>query len=145
MIEEKKASVIVSIPDSSQELAGDRFYWDQVFFNLIENALKENDREDFEVNVTVEATDEGHRMCVRDNGVGIPRSHLPYVFKRFYRVAKHRGTEIKGTGLGLSIVKRAVEAHGGKIEVTSRPGIETVFTILLPPPPLRRGRRVGPI
>ena len=75
-------------------------------------------------------------MEVRDNGVGIPKSHLPFVFKRFYRVAKHRGSEVKGTGLGLSIVKRAVEAHGGKIFVDSTPGISTAFTIQLPLPPV---------
>ena len=135
MIEAKKAQVTVSIPEQARELAGDRFYWDQVFFNLIENAMKENDKEDFVVTVTVERTDAGHCISVHDNGVGIPRSHLPFVFKRFYRVAKHRGSEIKGTGLGLSIVNRAVEAHGGTIKVDSRPGIETIFTIQLPPPP----------
>ncbi|MDA0811185.1 MAG: HAMP domain-containing sensor histidine kinase, partial [Verrucomicrobia bacterium] len=48
---------------------------------------------------------------------------------------KHRGSEVKGTGLGLSIVKRAVEAHGGKIFVDSTPGIATTFTIELPLPP----------
>lgn len=134
MIEAKSARIAVSIPEKAQELAGDRFYWDQVFFNLIENAMKQNDKEAFVVTVTVEKSMDGHCIKVHDNGVGIPRSHLPFIFKRFYRVAKHRGSEIKGTGLGLSIVNRAVEAHGGTINVESRPGIETVFTIQLPPP-----------
>lgn len=135
MIEDKTAKITVNIPVEAEEIAGDRFYWDQVFFNLIENALKENDKEDFEVTVSVSLSEKGHLIEVRDNGVGIPKSHLPFVFKRFYRVAKHRGSEVKGTGLGLSIVKRAVEAHGGKIEVDSKPGVETLFTIQLPPPP----------
>ncbi|MCB1094776.1 MAG: PAS domain-containing protein [Verrucomicrobiae bacterium] len=136
LIEQKSARVTIDIPEEAREIAGDRFYWDQVFFNLIENALKENDRDQLEVSISVVKTDEGHRMEVRDNGVGIPKSHLPFVFKRFYRVAKHRGSEVKGTGLGLSIVKRAVEAHGGKIFVDSTPGISTAFTIQLPLPPV---------
>lgn len=136
MVEMKRARVTVAIADGARNLAGDRFYWDQVFFNLIENALKENDQEGFEVSVAVDVTDAGHCIRVSDNGVGIPRSHLPYIFKRFYRVAKHRGSEIKGTGLGLSIVKRAVEAHGGSIRARSQPGVQTVFTIQLPPPPV---------
>jgi two-component system phosphate regulon sensor histidine kinase PhoR len=134
-IEDKSAKITCNIPADAKKVAGDRFYWDQVFFNLIENALKENDKEGFEVTVTVIKSERGHLIEVRDNGVGIPKSHLPFVFKRFYRVAKHRGSEIKGTGLGLSIVKRAVEAHGGTIAVDSKPGVETVFSIQLPPPP----------
>ena len=73
-------------------------------------------------------------LSVMDNGVGIAAHDLPFVFKRFYRGAKHHAQEIKGTGLGLSIVKRAIEAHGGKVELRSTPGVETVFTMTLPPP-----------
>ena len=132
MIDEKSAHIGISIEDDAREIAGDRFYWDQVFFNLIENALKENDREGLEIGVRINRDREHHIVTVKDNGIGIPRDHLPFVFKRFYRVAKHRGSEVKGTGLGLSIVKRAVEAHGGTITVDSTPGVETVFTITLP-------------
>jgi signal transduction histidine kinase len=71
-------------------------------------------------------------LWVRDNGVGIPRVDVPYIFKRFYRVAKHHGQEIQGTGLGLSIVRRAVEAHRGRISVESTPGVKTQFTITIP-------------
>ena len=71
-----------------------------------------------------------------DNGIGIPSADLPHIFRRFYRVEKHHSQqEIKGTGLGLSIVKRAVEAHGGTISVTSVPGRETKFLITLPKDP----------
>ena len=72
-------------------------------------------------------------VWVSDNGVGIPSADLPHIFRRFYRVDKHHSQqEIKGTGLGLSIVKRAIEAHGGNINVTSVPGRETKFLITLP-------------
>lgn len=136
MIEEKKARVDLQFPEGgNDELAGDRFYWDQVFFNLIENALKEN-RDDGRLVITVSFTrtpDEA-AVRIRDNGVGIPRADLPFIFKRFYRVAKHHSQQIKGTGLGLSIVRRAIEAHGGTIGVESTLGVETIFTIRLPEP-----------
>jgi len=71
---------------------------------------------------------------VSDNGIGIPGSDLPFIFKRFYRVEKHHSqTQVKGTGLGLSIVLRAVEAHRGTITATSTPGLKTTFTIKVPP------------
>ena len=63
----------------------------------------------------------------------IPAADLPYIFKRFYRVEKHHSqSEIKGTGLGLSIVRRAIEAHGGEITVSSVPGQQTRFKISVP-------------
>ena len=67
--------------------------------------------------------------------MGIPRADLPFIFKRFYRVAKHHSQKIKGTGLGLSIVRRAIEAHHGTINVDSTLGVETIFTIRLPDVP----------
>ena len=134
MIEEKKAKVEILFPeDDSDVVAADRFYWDQIFFNLIENALKEN-QSDGKLILTVSFDREPgcSVIRIRDNGVGIPRADLPFIFKRFYRVAKHHSQTIKGTGLGLSIVRRAIEAHGGSISVDSTLGVETVFTIRLP-------------
>ena len=77
--------------------------------------------------------DDATRIWVSDDGVGIPSADLAHIFRRFYRVEKHHSQEeIKGTGLGLSIVKRAIEAHGGTIEVTSIPGQDTRFTMTGP-------------
>jgi signal transduction histidine kinase len=119
-------------PAGADVIRGDRFYWDQIFFNLIENALKENKPGNLRLTVSMEREGEGCVIRVADNGIGIPRADLPFIFKRFYRVAKHHSQKIKGTGLGLSIVRRAVEAHGGTIGVDSTLGLETVFTIRLP-------------
>ncbi len=133
-IEEKKARVEFHFPsDGSDVIAADRFYWDQIFFNLIENALKEN-QSDGKLVLTLgfTRTATGAIMRIQDNGVGIPRADLPFIFKRFYRVAKHHSQTIKGTGLGLSIVRRAIESHGGTISVDSTLGVETIFTIRLP-------------
>jgi signal transduction histidine kinase len=136
MIEEKQARVELDFPPAGEDvIQGDRFYWDQIFFNLIENALKENQPGSLVIAVRFKREKDEAVITIRDNGVGIPRADLPFIFKRFYRVAKHHSQKIKGTGLGLSIVRRAVEAHQGTISVDSTLGMETVFTIRLPDMP----------
>jgi two-component system sensor histidine kinase SenX3 len=64
--------------------------------------------------------------------VGIPASELERIFERFYRVDKARSRDTGGTGLGLAIVRHVVRNHGGEIEVASREGEGSTFTILLP-------------
>lgn len=133
VIQSQKAIVSVNLHNENLTLQGDRFYWTQVLFNLIENALKQNPYKDLQVEVGSEVTDKYIRIWVSDNGVGIPSADLPHIFRRFYRVEKHHSQiEIKGTGLGLSIVKRAIEAHDGSISVTSTPGRETKFLMTIP-------------
>jgi signal transduction histidine kinase len=123
----------LTMPDPDLIIQGDRFYWTQVLFNLVENALKQNPHSGLRVEVGCEASGDSVRIWVSDNGVGIPSADLPHIFRRFFRVEKHHSQqEIKGTGLGLSIVKRAIEAHGGSISVTSVPGSETKFLITVP-------------
>lgn len=133
VITAKEARVKIVVPeDGDRMLCGDRFYWDQILFNLVGNALKENLAKGLQVTISLRQAQDTSEVCISDNGVGIPHADLPFVFKRFYRVARHHGQEVKGTGLGLSIVKRAVEAHHGTITLHSKPGIETVFTIRVP-------------
>jgi two-component system phosphate regulon sensor histidine kinase PhoR len=133
VIRSQQADVQVTMPDTNLVMHGDRYYWTQVLFNLIENALKQNPLPGLQVEIGGEETDNCYHIWVLDDGVGIPSADLPHIFRRFYRVEKHHSQrEIKGTGLGLSIVKRAVEAHGGSISVSSVPGRETKFLITLP-------------
>jgi len=133
LIQQKQAEVVIVMPDEELKLNGDRFYWTQVLFNLVENALKQNLHKGLRIEIGCVREDERIRIWVADNGVGIPSADLPHIFRRFYRVEKHHSQqEIKGTGLGLSIVKRAVEAHGGTIRVTSTPGRDTRFHMELP-------------
>ncbi|MDP3849095.1 MAG: ATP-binding protein [Luteolibacter sp.] len=133
VIRSQTADILVLMPDESLTLQGDRFYWTQVLFNLVENALKQNPHPGLRVEIGCESAGEQHRIWVADNGIGIPSADLPHIFRRFFRVEKHHSQhEIKGTGLGLSIVKRAIEAHGGSISVTSVPGRETKFLIIIP-------------
>jgi len=133
VIKNQNATVETDIEDVT--LSGDVFYWTQLLFNLVENALKQNANTPVKITVSAHQNQDGAAtITVVDNGIGIPRNDLPFIFKRFYRVEKHHSqNQVKGTGLGLSIVKRAVEAHGGTITATSTPGVETSFKIELPP------------
>lgn len=132
MAHEKQATIRVELDRTPFMIYGDMFYWTQILFNLIENAIKQNLEPGLTVTVKAGVRDGKTVISVSDNGIGIPVSHLPYIFNRFYRVETAHSQQIKGTGLGLSIVRRAVEAHQGTIDVASIPGVETCFTIVLP-------------
>jgi PAS domain S-box-containing protein len=96
--------------------------------NLLSNALKYSP-EGQPVTLTVEADEANLRFTIEDRGIGIPADDLPCLFESFHR-ARNVGT-ISGTGLGLAIVKKAVELHGGRIEVDSKPGAGSRFIVTL--------------
>lgn len=133
LMPDREYEVELDFPPDGGILRGDRFYWDQVFVNLIENAIKENPAKD-DLVIRITGRWEGDRCTleVSDNGTGIPAHDLPFVFKRFFRGQKSHSQTIRGTGLGLSIVRRAVEAHGGQIRLSSTPGKHTTFTMEVP-------------
>jgi len=130
--QKKKISISRSIVPSTLEMMGDRSYLEQVFVNLLDNAIKytpEGGR------VTISAIEKDQReiqFSIEDNGIGIPREDIPRIFERFYRVDKGRSQELGGTGLGLSIVKHLVQAHGGRVWVESQPGKGSTFYFTLP-------------
>lgn len=131
MIDGQQATVSIDISPQPFDMLGDSFYWSQVIFNLMENALKNNPAPGLHVTLIAKIENNGTRSIkVIDNGIGISPEAIPYIFNRFYR-ADATG-KVKGTGLGLAIVRHAVEAHGGTISVESTPRHRTTFTILLP-------------
>jgi signal transduction histidine kinase len=103
----------------------------QVFFNLLDNAVKYT-HPGGSVTVRGYTTDSEATVEVSDAGIGIPAESLPRVFDRFYRVDKSRSRQMGGTGLGLSICKALVERHGGRIEVESVEGKGSTFRVVLP-------------
>jgi signal transduction histidine kinase len=110
----------------------------QVLTNLVSNAVKftpENGR----VSINVQRQNEELVISVSDTGIGIPKEALPKIFECFYRVEQH-GKKIKGTGLGLAIVHKIVMMHNGRIEVASKVGQGTTFTVFLPldPKPVQK-------
>lgn len=114
----------------------DTFMLEQVFINLIDNALRYAPESDVVVeasnirNQNGEVTHVQIKVC--DKGMGIAAEHIPRLFERFYTVDKSRSRKQGGSGLGLSIVKHIVLLHQGQIEVNSQQGAGTCFVIILP-------------
>jgi two-component system phosphate regulon sensor histidine kinase PhoR len=104
---------------------------EQVFTNLIDNAIKFN-KEKGSIRIYAQEVNGKIKVFVEDSGIGIPEKDIPPIFERFYRVDKARSRELGGTGLGLSIVKHIVELHGGSVGVESTEGLGSKFWLLLP-------------
>jgi len=116
--------------ESMKAVQADPFKLEQMFINLLDNAVKYTEKG--EVSISLRQENGKSIIEVQDTGIGIPGSHLPRVFERFYVVDKSRSKKLGGTGLGLSIVKHIVLLHGGTIDVESSLGIGTKFTVILP-------------
>ncbi len=110
--------------DSSFHVLVDPAQIQRVLSNLVHNAVKFTSKGGVTVTAQPEGTD-WVRISVRDTGDGIPADELPRIFERFYKVDRARGRS--GTGLGLAIARHIVEAHGGRIWVTSTLGKGTAF------------------
>lgn len=113
---------------------GDDIWLSQLFFNLLDNAMKYTPSGGH-VALKAETNGQLAKFIIEDTGIGIPAEHLPHLFKRFYRVDHSRNRAFGGTGLGLAICKSIVEAHHGRIEVNSQPNLGTRFTVTLPGKP----------
>ncbi|MEH7114309.1 HAMP domain-containing sensor histidine kinase [Neobacillus niacini] len=109
----------------------DQDLFEQVWQNLITNAIKYSDKND-KIEVKMEIVDQKVQVQIKDTGKGIPEEDLPYVFDRFYMVDKARSRSRGGNGLGLSIVKKIIELHGCQINVKSEEGKGSCFTISIP-------------
>lgn len=107
-----------------------------VCYNLISNAIKYSDT-DSEIQISWQRlSDNLVRFSVNDNGIGIAPEHIAHLTERFYRVDSGRSRRVGGTGLGLSIVKHIVERHNGRLEIDSRLGAGSTFSVVLPIDPL---------
>lgn len=100
---------------------------EQVFFNLIENAVKYT--EQGYINVSLIADKNNVVVKIKDSGIGIPPNELKHIWDRFYRVEKSRARKTGGTGLGLYVVKEIIKLHGSHIDVVSEEGKGTTFII----------------
>jgi PAS domain S-box-containing protein len=112
-------------------IAGDRARISQLLDNLVSNAIKFTP-EGGRVDVRVRALKQRAVLEVRDSGMGIPAGEQEFLFQRFFRTSTATEQAIQGTGLGLAISKAIVEAHSGRITVTSEEGEGTTFEVTLP-------------
>jgi signal transduction histidine kinase len=121
----------VSVPDDLPVLYTDRQLLSRVLQNLVDNALKYSPEE---APCELEAMAEGNMLVfwVQDYGIGISPQELPKIFDRFYQVDSSSTRTFRGAGLGLSLVQDLLDHLGGQIDVVSRPGEGSRFTVRLP-------------
>jgi len=127
--QDKNLKIDKNLPERLSMIHADRDRVAQVLLNVIDNAVKFTPDGGI---VTIKAYEEGKDSVVIqvvDTGVGIPKSEIPRLGERFYRVDKTRSRELGGTGLGLSIVKHLMRAHKGKMEIESKMGVGTTFSL----------------
>ncbi|NLZ38020.1 MAG: cell wall metabolism sensor histidine kinase WalK, partial [Firmicutes bacterium] len=123
--------VKIEIADKLPPVWGNRDRIQQVLINLLSNAISFTPAGG-KVKISASQEEEWVRISVADSGVGIPPEEQEKVWQRFHKVDKSRTRKLGGTGLGLSIVKQIVEAHGGSVDLKSRPGKGSVFSFTLP-------------
>lgn len=130
--EGKENNLNVMVGDALSTIMADQEYLKRAVYNLIDNAVKYSNNIDLPVEIRV--FEENHSLLfeIKDYGIGIPETELPFIFERFYRVDKSRNSTVPGNGLGLAIVKEIVGEHKGTITVISSPGKGSIFTISIP-------------
>jgi signal transduction histidine kinase len=128
---DRSLRISTSIEPGAEIVYGDRFRLEQALQNLAANAIR-HVRDSGSVVLRARVQDATTVLSVSDDGGGIAKEHLPFVFDRFYKVDPSRSRDSAGSGLGLSIVKAIVERHGGTVSVSSEHEIGTTFQISLP-------------
>jgi signal transduction histidine kinase len=131
--QETNVQIRIDVPNDMPLMEADRDKIKQVLLNLISNAIKYN-RPNGSVLVSASYDENDQSITVQDTGMGIPEDSIPHLFEKFYRVREHEN-KASGTGLGLSISKQIIQGHNGRIEVKSKIGVGTSFTIHIPRTP----------
>ncbi len=129
--EDKQIQVDLKRSKQQVSLYADGLRLRQVFLNLLTNAVKYTP-EGGKVSIDWSLQGNTAEINIADTGIGIGSKHLDHIFDRFYRIEKTRNRNDGGSGLGLAIVKWIVDAHHGRISVTSTPGKGSCFTVTLP-------------
>jgi signal transduction histidine kinase len=130
-LKEKNIKFNFELSSDTEYVLADRQQLERVFINLIGNAIKFTPQGGA-ISIKTSSLDGFCQIDITDTGIGIPEESLNSIFDEFYRVDNPINQKIKGTGLGLPLVKRIVEAHGGKIWVTSKLNVGSTFSFTLP-------------
>lgn len=123
-----KKNISIDISGDKGKINGVRRLLYEMIYNLCDNSIKYNN-EGGCVKISIEKRDNHICICVKDNGIGIPKEHHEKVFERFYRVDKSHSKQSGGTGLGLSIVKHVAAYHKAEVSIDSIPGKGTEILI----------------
>lgn len=125
--------VKVTLDNSMPEVSVDKMKIQEVIENLVENAIKFNNKKEKSIKITARRADDNFvQVEVTDNGPGIPSEEHEKIFLKFYQIEEYFTGQIEGAGLGLYLVKQIVESHGGKIWVESKLGEGSKFSFTLP-------------
>jgi len=118
-------------PLEDLSIEGDRVKLEQLFLNLLENAIRYTPSGG-SISASMVRQDKTAVIAIEDTGIGISKEHMPHLFERFYRVDKARSRAEGGAGLGLAICKHIAQVHHGKIEVESQADKGSTFSVSLP-------------
>lgn len=129
LADSKEISIAFAKHFPKVEIWGDEEKIERLFLNLVRNAIKYTN-EGGKVLIYIKKSADEVKIIIEDNGIGISKKDIPYIFERFYRTAQSRKTT--GSGLGLAICKWVAEKHNGRIEVTSSVGKGSKFIVYLP-------------
>lgn len=127
----EKKQVAFSLAGTHVTVNGVYSMLEEMIYNLCDNAVKYN-KEQGTVTVSVLTAGKEGILMVQDTGIGIPQEDQSRIFERFYRVDKSHSRAIGGTGLGLSIVKHGAAYHNAQVQVSSKPGEGSTFTVIFP-------------
>lgn len=130
-IKEAGGTLTTSLKAQQHVLKGNLYHFSNAIANLLDNAIKYNDKEP-DIGIATYNSNQFLYIQVKDNGIGISSKNLPYIFDKYYRVSTGNVHNTKGFGLGLTYVKTIVEQHQGQITVSSILGKETTFLISIP-------------
>jgi signal transduction histidine kinase len=131
-IKDKKIELRIDCPDKGYMIRINKSHMDMIMRNLVENAIKFNDKEVIKISISVKKSVQELEISIYDNGRGIPAEDQGKVFEKFYQIEKFFTGNVEGAGLGLALVKRLVSAYGGQIDLKSEIGKGATFTVTLP-------------
>jgi signal transduction histidine kinase len=120
-----------SCPDRVPVIKADKIAILQVFYNLVDNAIKFSGTSR-QIDINLFSKDDELLLCVKDYGIGISIADQGKIFERFYRGSEPQRMGIRGSGIGLTIVEKIIEAHKGHLTLESRPGKGSIFCVHLP-------------